>query len=276
MTTHRDPAPWLDAVAGSHDRLAEIVGELGAADLRGPSYCTEWSVAQVLSHLGSGAEIFEGVLDAALSGEDPPSRESYPDIWARWDQMSPEQQAEGFLAFDGRLVETLEGLGDRLDDLELVAFGGMKLDATAFLGFRLSEHAVHTWDVAVSFDPGATIDAESVVLLLDRLPRMGGHAGKADGIPGRPFDVAVTTTDPARSYDIRVDDAVTISGDEPGGEAGADGGGEGATGAHLELHVPAEAFVRLVYGRMDPEHSPDLSGEDARAAELLRQVFRGF
>jgi len=38
-----------------HDRLAATVVELGPEQLRSRSYDTEWSVAEVLSHLGSGA-----------------------------------------------------------------------------------------------------------------------------------------------------------------------------------------------------------------------------
>jgi hypothetical protein len=47
----------------------------------------------------------------------------------------------------------------------------------------------------------------------------------------------------------------------------------GAPGAHPDLVLPAEAFIRLVYGRLDPEHTPP----DAEGAELdrLRRAFTG-
>jgi hypothetical protein len=40
-----------------------------------------------------------------------------------------------------------------------------------------------------------------------------------------------------------------------------------------DLELPAEAFVRLVYGRLDPAHTPPVSG----TADLdeLRSVFPG-
>lgn len=45
---------------------------LGVGDLQRRSYAPDWSIAQVLSYLGSQAEIFGLFLDAGLSGEDPP------------------------------------------------------------------------------------------------------------------------------------------------------------------------------------------------------------
>ena len=46
---------WPAAAVSSHERLSRLVGQLGPDEVAGPSYCTEWSIAQVLSHLGSGA-----------------------------------------------------------------------------------------------------------------------------------------------------------------------------------------------------------------------------
>jgi hypothetical protein len=38
--------------------------------------------------------------------------------------------------------------------------------------------------------------------------------------------------------------------------------------------LPAEAFCRLVYGRLDPDHTPPFSG-DAALLDALRSVFPG-
>ena len=66
-----DPHPWLAALRASQDRLAAATGSLGEEDLARRSYDPEWSVAQVLSHMGSQAEIFARILDAGLSGGPP-------------------------------------------------------------------------------------------------------------------------------------------------------------------------------------------------------------
>jgi len=40
-----------------------------------------------------------------------------------------------------------------------------------------------------------------------------------------------------------------------------------------DLELPAEAFVRLVYGRLDPDHTPRVDGDFD--LESLRHVFPG-
>jgi hypothetical protein len=40
--------------------------------------------------------------------------------------------------------------------------------------------------------------------------------------------------------------------------------------------MPAEAFVRLVYGRLDPAHTPASITGDPADLDHLRQVFTGF
>ena len=65
--SHRmEPSPWISALRHSHNSLRANVEPLGADRLRQGSYCSEWSIAQVLSHLGSGAEIFSLFLEAGL------------------------------------------------------------------------------------------------------------------------------------------------------------------------------------------------------------------
>ncbi|MBV9412046.1 MAG: hypothetical protein JO148_10655, partial [Acidimicrobiia bacterium] len=41
------------------------------------------------------------------------------------------------------------------------------------------------------------------------------------------------------------------------------------------LRMPAEAFIRLVYGRLDSDHTPSSVEGDAETLEQLRQVFPG-
>ena len=66
-----DPHVWIAALRRSHERLASLVRSLGPDQARGPSYCTDWTIAQVLSHLGSGAEIGLMMFPAALGQADP-------------------------------------------------------------------------------------------------------------------------------------------------------------------------------------------------------------
>ena len=57
----------IDALRGGHDHLAAVVHRLTAADLTRPSGASEWDVSQVLSHLGSGAEIGLAGVDGSCA-----------------------------------------------------------------------------------------------------------------------------------------------------------------------------------------------------------------
>jgi uncharacterized protein (TIGR03083 family) len=247
---------WVSTLRRSQDRVAALVAGLDATGLRGPSYASEWTMAQVLSHLGSQAEIFSLLLEAGLGGDDPPGQDVFPPIWDAWNARRPEDQATDSVALNEKFVSRLEGLdGSQLDAFHLAAFG-MQLNAPMFLGMRLSELAVHGWDLAVALDPSATIDPPAVELLVDRLPDMAARVGKP---AAEPRTLRVTTSDPERSFAL-VTDGVVL---EPWSDRPVDG----------ELRLSAEELLRLVYGRLDPGHAasvrldaPGLTLDDLRTA----------
>ena len=58
--------PELRALQASSDRLQRLVAPLDDAQLERRAYPTEWTVADVLSHVGSSAVILQRRLDDAL------------------------------------------------------------------------------------------------------------------------------------------------------------------------------------------------------------------
>ncbi len=280
-----EPTPWIAALRRSHDALRASVEPLDETGLRRQSYASEWSIAQVLSHLGSGAEIFGLFLDSGLRGAEPPGRETFAPIWQAWNERSPQSQATDALAADDALIKRLESLGpDELGNLRLPLFG-RDLDATGLARLRLGEHAVHTWDVAVALDPAAMVAADAVSLLIDSLGPVAARSGKpADG----PLAVHVSTTEPAREFVIEAGGPVRLEPaqaeenlphadrDAPHADKDAPHADKDAPQAELaHLRLPAEAFVRLVYGRLDPAHTPAV---EATGVDLddLRRIFPGF
>jgi uncharacterized protein (TIGR03083 family) len=264
------PRTWIAALRGSHDRLESLITPLNPAQLAAPSYCNEWSIAQVLSHLGSGAEIFSLFLDAGLAGAAAPGRESFQPIWADWNARSPREQAAGWRSSDATFVERLESLDDeQLARLQLDLFG-MKLDAAGLARIRLSEHLVHTWDVAVALDPAARLASDGVELLAGNLG-LGQRLGKPQGEHLR---VAVHTTYPQRDLSLSVGEAVGLA---EGTDQPADAGQAASPGqpAYGELRLPCEAFIRLMYGRLDPGHTPADVTADGVSLDTLRAVFPG-
>jgi uncharacterized protein (TIGR03083 family) len=257
------PDDWLSAVVSSHQRLAGTVGRLTADEVAGPSYASEWSIAQVLSHLGSGAEIFELFLRAGLDGDPPPGMTEFEPMWARWNAKDPAAQAADALVADRQFLDRLEGLDEQVRQAwHLNMFGGdQRLED--LLRLRLGEHALHAWDVTVVQDPTATLAPEAVELLVDTVGQLVARVGRSTEGEIR---VPVGTTEPARQFLLVADGEQAEL--QPVGKVTPD-----TTDGAVKL--PAEAFIRLVYGRLDPQHTPAFDG-DATVLDSLRRVFPGF
>lgn len=264
MTTGTYPLETILSVLGnSHARLAAVVEPLTAAEVAGPSYDDDWSIAQVLSHLGSGAEIFGLLLDAGLRGEDAPGPDQYQEIWSRWNGKSPQDQTRDAIAADGAFLDRLGALDlAARENWRLTFFGGeRRLEDLARM--RLGEHALHTWDVAVTRDGQATVPEDAVELIVDTLPGLASMIGKP---ASEPLRVHVTTYDPERHFQLDAgSDGVSLSPAAPGPVPPGD----------AELRLPAEAFVRLLYGRLDPDHTPPAESTGVELDEL-RPIFPGF
>ena len=115
----------MDRRAATFPRAIEQAREPpDAGELETQAYPTEWSIAQVLSHFGSHAEIFGLYLQAGLDGEPVPGDEVLQPIWDAWNAKTPQQQAADALVSDAAFVARLESLGAaQLSDWRLELFG---------------------------------------------------------------------------------------------------------------------------------------------------------
>jgi uncharacterized protein (TIGR03083 family) len=264
MTTLADQT--IAALRTGHDRLAARVERFGPDDLARRSGASEWAVAQVLSHLGSGAEIALATLDGALADVPARDQSANQEVWARWNAMSPVEQATGFVAASRALVERYESLDERARaDLRInLGFLPQPVDLATAGALRLSEFTLHTWDVEVAFDDDAVLAAEAVPLLLDPSGALLGWTGHPDEVANRPATVAVHLVEPARSFGLRLADTASLTDlpEQPDGE----------------LHAPAESWLRLLAGRLSPTHTPkSVTTADAPVdLDTLRRVFRGY
>lgn len=245
-------APEISALRISHDKLAALVASLSPDQVRGRSYATEWSIAQVLSHLGSGAVIAKMNLDALLAGAPMPGREQYQVVWDEWNAKEPDAQAADVLPVDEVLVAAYESVdAEQLAGLRM-SMGPLELDGPAILRMRLSEHALHSWDIAVALDPAAVVEAAAVPIVLDNnLAMVARFTGKPVEGPER---IVVATSAPERRFVLDLADGVALA-----PATGADG--------PASFSLPAEQFVRLVYGRLEP------TGDGA--IDRLRPMFPG-
>ena len=263
-----DPKVWIAALRRSHDDLVAFVDTLDASGLGRRSGSDEWSVAQVLAHLGSGAEIGLGILEAAVAGKEPPGPETFPSVWDRWNALSAEEAAAAFRVADERQIAVLEGLDD--DALAKVrvkfVFLPEPVDVAVAASLRLSEHTFHSWDVFVAFRPDAGLSLYGTELLIDRAGALLAFLAKPEALGPRdgPLTLDVVTEDPARQLTLEIAEVVAL---RDGGASHADG----------MLSLPAEAFLRLTFGRLKEPHTPDaVTVSGPLSLDDLRRVFPGF
>ncbi len=256
----------IAALRTGHDRLAALVSGLGDDDLAKPSGAAEWDVAQVLSHIGSGAEIGLATLVAALDGKPNPGRDFNLSVWDRWNAMSRREQADGFLRADTELVERFEGLdADTREHLRIdLGYLPAPVDVATAARMRLTELTLHSWDVHVAFDEAATLEPEATGPLLRATGDLLGWIAKPDRLGGTRAVLRVVTTGPAAEFALRLGDPVSIDGEVPGDTDGT-------------LTLPAEAWLRLTAGRLAPRYTPGtVEATGAADLDVLRRVFPGY
>ena len=247
----------LGALRASVSQLRELRSGLDDARLESPSYCSGWSVAEVLSHLGSGAVLLSRRLQDLQSGAETPD-DLAPSVWDEWNAKSPRAQADDALAADDAVTRALEAVAPADRESLTFSMGPLSFGFNEFVGLRLNEHVFHTWDIAVVFDDSAELPPEAIALIVDNLGLIARYSARPDG---QERTIAIHTTDPDRDF------ALHLSAD--GAELAA-----GTAGQQPDLALPAEAFSRLVYGRLDPDHTPAITGDPALLT-ALRAVFPG-
>ena len=238
--------PWIDALHASHERLGELVRGLDADAVRGPSYAKEWTIADVLSHLGSGAEIDRLRIRAAVGHTEPPGAPECQPIWDRWNAKTPQAQAADVIPADAADLAALDALtATERGGAHVEMFGG-SYDLAGLVALRLGEHALHTWDVAVMLEPTAVVSADAVALLAETtLTRTAAWWAQPTGAT---FVLAVETTAGRRFTLSATAEAVTlVSGDADGSTSGT-------------LRLTDEQLVRLAYGRLTDADDVHLVG----------------
>ncbi len=250
----------IAALRSNHDTLVTLVPSLSDDQLAGPSGASEWTIAQVLSHLGSGAEI--SVKPIAAAAGLPVEAEDNQAIWARWDAAAPADQASGLVKHDTTYLDTVEGLSAEQRESITVDMGFLPepVPLVVALGMRLNEVAAHAWDVRVGLDPDAGVEADSAELLLELY---AGPLGFLLGFAANPDQLAEEVRIAIPGGGIVVADQVSVTRDLSDPTATF-------TGA-------PEAVARLLTGRLTAQHTPagvQVSGNVS--LDDLRKVFPGY
>ncbi len=253
-------AELLATVESSVARLASLVQGLAPEQLKDQSYASQWSIADVLSHLGAGAVIMRRGIDAAGSG-DAVEGGFNQSVWDEWNAKAPDAKASDALVADRALVDRLTATTDDERASFMFSLGPMTLDFNRFMTLRLSEHVLHTWDIDVALHPDATLLADAMVFVLDVLPMIAGFAGKSDG---NVRVVAIRTANPDRVFELTV---------QPERLSLASVTDSATDSDSVDIDLSSEEFVRLVYGRLDPVHT--FSDVESPELDRLRRLFPG-
>jgi len=259
-TITAETADWLAAVDDSSRRLRNLVAGMGDAELGAPSYAAGWSVAQVLSHLGSAAEIGTGLLRRAVAGDAsaPTSADTAP-VWDRWNAMVPSAQRAQWVAADATHREALRTAAEL--PVRVPYFAGL-LSVREYAGYRLSEQSVHGWDVAVAVDPRAVIAPTEVGLLWQRLDLVATRFRAPDLLARlAPRQIELRTTSPDAVHCVTLGSELHLLACEPAEPSAT-------------VHGSAEAVLRLVYGRL--RDVDDVTAEGTVTLGDLKALFPGY
>jgi uncharacterized protein (TIGR03083 family) len=245
----------LEALESSVGHLRTITEPMDESQYVASAYPTEWTVADVMSHLGSGAIISKRRIDDSLEDRETPS-EFNQSVWDVWNAKTPHAKVTDALDADRALLTRLQEMTPDERARYNFNLGPMKFDFDGAVRLRLGEHVVHTWDIEESLDAQATLQPEAVPFLIDNLELVVQFTAK----PAAEHTLHIRTTKPERELALtQGGDGVTLN------------AVEGL--AAFDLEIPAEAFVRLAYGRLDEQHTP--AGVDTTHLDELRRVFPG-
>jgi len=254
----------IAALRSNYDDLAALVRELSSEQLSGRSGAAEWSVAQVLSHLGSGAEIALAGYRAAIDGTPEPGPDFNPSVWDRWNALTPQEQADGYLEHDATLVATLEALTPEARESLQIKLGFLPapLPLASIAGLRLNEAAQHAWDIHVAFNPQAGLAEDAAAIMAEQfaggLSFLPGFLGKPETLK-QPAVVDIQ----ASGFGFIIGDAVSVT--------------DSVKSATATFVGPLEAAIRLIGGRLKPEFTaPGIEVTGNVTLDDLRRVFPGF
>lgn len=232
-------------------RLLEYFQGLSAGDWARQSACAAWSNADVAAHLIMAVEMFAGNIGRGLQGDASPP-----------EGMGPPQETDlaGRMAANAaRAVSVRESLGDslvavfgeqcgRLD--EVLSGAGPEdwdkpcyhpaamLTVGRYVDLRLTELAVHEWDIRSGLEGAAAGLPEAVLpAALGLLPGF---------VVGRLFQPGAGLERAAR-FRFELTDGGVYDIVAGGGELRMEAGGDGA--AEVVFTCDASTFALLAYGR---------------------------
>ncbi|MDD9995510.1 MAG: maleylpyruvate isomerase family mycothiol-dependent enzyme [Dehalococcoidia bacterium] len=279
MTTS-DPQGMIDVINSSSRRLGDYLSGLDPQAWSQDSACEGWKVGDVVAHLTVGGESWSGSLTRALAGDaDPPPGQSFLPQGELGSQVIGQAAIDRYQESGTELLQEYLAAYERLDGV-LSTLGAGDWDGPCyhrrgrmpvrdFVGVRLQELALHSWDIRAGADPAAEMWEEPLPRLVSILPRwlrIGFRRGLGLPAPAR-FRFDVSGPAPVNEDVVVNDDAFQV---EPAGDAQAD----------AVFRCNSGNYILLIYGRLSVAQGIasgrlQVGGSPERAADFTRW-FQGF
>ena len=236
-------ASAVDAAARAEaTAIADWARGLDAAGWEAPSWCEGWSARDVIAHLAEGHDRFGLQLRAGLAGGPVPAF-SEEERTARREQLKEQTSTNELVAaLEERTAQFFGDIAALADgDLTRPAMplGNRQFSALRIAQLRLNELVLHRWDLMAPRQPDATASPTGVALVLDYVLGRLDPLAQRDALTNMKAVYRCVLTD----GDRRTVDLVCRDGTV---RALMDGQEQ----VDVTLHLPAEALLRLVWGRL--------------------------
>ncbi len=246
MDTDADRAKAVQAEA---KRLEEFLSALLPEDWQRPSQCDQWQVADVVAHLIEDKHAER--ITRGLQGDLTPSG-FVPSVTSNRDEVR-EQVAQHPITLRNQLGDELlvafcteNEQGDKIltdlkpEDWDTLCYHPPgPITVRAMVNIRLTELAMHSWDIRASFDPQASLSEDTLPSLLERIPRVVRRAFRPDANRTR-----------AIRYRFQMTEPVTTTTDILLNAAGASVESDSQAEADVTFRCDTSTAVFVIFGRV--------------------------
>ena len=269
----------LIALKAAAHRLERFLEALEPDDWDRPSACEGWTVADVVAHLVErGAPIPDQII-RGLAGDTSPSPGTPSGPPTSEDQFREDldrgavelrrslgvELAAEFADLNRRFGQLIDGL--KPEDWDTPCYHRLRLETVrSKVDIRLTELAMHEWDIRWAFDPGAEVPEDCLPGMVNTAYRAARRAFRPDANRTNPvryrFEIGapVNTTE-----DIILSSEGVIYGSSPQGDA------------DVVFRSDARTYVMTIFGRLKMDAA--LAGGAMSAegdSQLITNFVRGF
>jgi uncharacterized protein (TIGR03083 family) len=250
MYSDADRAKIVQAEA---KRLEQFLCALSPENWQRPSACDQWQIADVVAHL-TGMRIAETITRGLQGDVTPP--EGRPPVGALHEDAFREYIAQGSIAFrervgdqllsafmanNAQLAQVLAGLAPH--DWETRGYHPMGPEPVrTLIDMRITELAMHGWDIRSRFDPQATLSTDSLPALCNTIPRAVRRAFRPEASRSTPVRYRFVVTEP-----VAVRQDIVLS--REGGRCESASNSK----ADVTFQCTAATYVLVMFGRCTVE-----------------------